>query len=135
FTALREEVAAGVHEITRAVELTDVPGRFAAHAIDAAHEVAVRDRVRRLLELPEVLRQPLHGRRRVEDDLGAVQAEQSRALGEVTVVADVDSDRRVPCLEDGIAEVARLEEELLPKARGVGDMVLAVLAEVTAVGV
>src|SRR2546430_13718898 len=37
FTALREEVAAGVHEIARAIELTDVPGRFAAHAIDATH--------------------------------------------------------------------------------------------------
>src|SRR5437867_5729707 len=32
-----EEVAARVHEIRRAVELADVPGRFGAHAIDAAH--------------------------------------------------------------------------------------------------
>ena len=58
----------------------------------ARDEVAVGDRVRRLLELPEVLRQPGDGRRGVEDDLGAVQAERARAFREVAVVADVDAD-------------------------------------------
>src|SRR5688500_7792626 len=36
-TALREEVAARVHEVARAVELAHVPGRFGAHAIATAH--------------------------------------------------------------------------------------------------
>jgi hypothetical protein len=57
----------------------------------------------------------------------------SRALREVAVVADVDADRREARLEDRIAKVARLEEVLLPEARGVRDMVLAVLPEIGAV--
>src|SRR5437867_4764138 len=54
-TRLREEIAARVHEVGRAVELADVPRRLGADPVDAAHEVAVGDRVRRLLELPEIL--------------------------------------------------------------------------------
>ena len=110
-----EEVAARIDEVGRAVEPADVPGRLGADAVAARHEVAVGDRVRRLLELPEVLREAGDGGRRVEDDLGAVQAEQPRALREVAVVADVDADRRVARLEHGISEVARLEEVLLPE--------------------
>src|SRR5688572_32270716 len=50
-------------------------------------------RVRRLFELPQVLRQPGHRGRRIEDDLGAVQPEQASPFGEMAVVADVDADR------------------------------------------
>src|SRR5947207_4514515 len=109
--AVRQEVAARVHEIAGAVELADVPRRFRADAIDAAHEVAVGDSVRGLLQFPQILRQSLHGRRRVEHDLGAVQPEQARALGEVAIVADVDADCGVTRLEDRIAQVPGLEEE------------------------
>ena len=52
---LRQEAAARVDEVRRAVELADVPGRLGADAVDRADEVAVGDRVRRLLELPQVL--------------------------------------------------------------------------------
>src|SRR6266404_2883384 len=133
--AFRQEVSARIHEVARAVELADVPRCLDADPIDTSHEVAVCHRVRGLLELPQVLRQALHRRRRIEHDLGTVQAEQSRAFGEVAVIADVDADRGVPRLEDGIAEVAGLEEELLPEAGRVRDVDLAVLAEVAAVGV
>ena len=133
--ARREEVAARIDEVRRAVEPADVPRRLGADAVAARHEVAVGDGVRRLLELPEVLRQAGDGRRRVEDDLGAVQAEQPRALGEMAVVADVDADRGEARLEHRVAEVARLEEVLLPEAGRVRDVVLAVLAEIGAVGV
>src|SRR5947207_13732107 len=133
--ALRQEVAARIDEVARAVELPDLPRHFDADAIDAAHEVTVGDRVGRLFELPQILREPLHRRRRIEHDLGAVQAEQSRSLGEVAVITDVDADRGVAGLEDGVAEVAGLEEELFPEAGRVRDVVLAVLAEVAAVGV
>ena len=94
------------------------------------HEVAVRHRVRRLLELPQVLREAGDRRRRVEDDLGAVQAEQrARPRG---------SGGRSRCtrrpsrtgLEHRVAEVAGLEEVLLPEPGGMRDVVLAVLAEV-----
>src|SRR5436190_547366 len=54
---------------------------------------------------------------------------------EVAVITDVDADRGVAGLEDGVAEVAGLEEELFPEAGRVRDVVLAVLAEVAAVGV
>ena len=131
----REEVPARVDDVRRAVEAADVPRRLGADAVRRRDEVAVRHGVRGLLELPEVLREAGDRRRRVEDDLGAVQAERARALGEVAVVADVDADLRVPRLEDRVAEVARLEEVLLPEAGGVRDVVLAVLAEVRAVGV
>jgi hypothetical protein len=51
----------------------------------------------------------------------------------VAVVADVHADLAEARLEDGVAEVAGLEVELLPEARvAVGDVVLAVLAEVLA---
>src|SRR6266576_5857463 len=53
--ALRQEVAARIHEVARAVELADVPRRLDADPIDTAHEVAVGDGVRGLLQLPEIL--------------------------------------------------------------------------------
>src|SRR5439155_6896343 len=133
--ALRQEIPARIHEVARAIELPDVPRRLDADPIDAAHEVAVRHGVRGLLEFPEILRQALHRRRRIEHDLGAVQAEQPRALGEVPVITDIDADRGVARLEDGIAEIAGLEEKLLPEAGRMRDVVFPVLAEVTAVGV
>src|SRR5436309_9106346 len=63
FVALRggEELAARIAEVALPVELADVPRRFEADAIDGADEVAVRDGVGRLLELPEVLGESGHG--------------------------------------------------------------------------
>ena len=59
--AFGQELPARIAEVALAVELADVPGRFGADAVDRAHEIAVGHRVRRLLELPEVL---ARGRRR-----------------------------------------------------------------------
>ena len=133
FRSRRQEVAARVDKVGSPVEAADVPRRFGADAVAARHEVAVRDGVRRLLELPQVLRQAGDGRRRIEDDLGAVQPEHPRAFGKVPVVADVDADVREARLEHRIAEIAGLEEVLLPEARRVRDVVLAVLAQIRAV--
>ena len=91
--------------------------------------------MRRLFQLPQVLREPGDSRRRIEDDFGAVQAEKARAFGEVAVVADVDADRREPRLEDRVAEVARLEEVLLPESGRVRDVIFPVFPEVRPVGV
>src|SRR5436305_872796 len=52
---LRDELPARVREVALAVELADLPRALGPDAVDRADEVAVRDRVRRLLELPEVL--------------------------------------------------------------------------------
>src|SRR4029079_89625 len=119
-----------------AVELADAPGRFRAHAVDRAHEVAVGHRVRGLLQFPEVFAQSRHRGGGIEHDLRAGQAERARALREVAVVADVDTDLRKRGLEDRIAQVPRPEVELLPEPRlSVGDVGLAVFAQVFAVGV
>src|SRR5690349_11006954 len=130
-----DDLAARIDEVRRPVELADVPRRLGADAVDRADEVAVGDRVRGLLELPQVLREARDRRRRVVDDLGAGEPERARTLGEVAVVADVRADRRVAGLEHRVAEVARLEEVLLPEPAGLRDVGLAVLAEVRAVGI
>src|SRR5262249_6952367 len=75
-----DEVAARVDEVARSVEFADVPRRLGPDAVRRRDEVPVGHRVRRLLELPEVLRQTGDGRRRIEDDLRAVQPEEARAL-------------------------------------------------------
>src|SRR3954471_17898258 len=49
----RQHLPARIAEIALAVKLADVPWCFVADAIDRADEVAVRDGVRGLLELPE----------------------------------------------------------------------------------
>ena len=130
-----KHVPAGIDEVRRAVEAADVPGRLGADAVAAGHEIAVRDRVRRLFEFPEILRKAGDRGRRVEDDLRAVQAKQPGAFWEMTVVADVDADGGELRPEHRVAKVARLEEVLLPKAGGMRNVVLPVLAEVRAVGV
>lgn len=88
--------------------LTGVPTR----------RMAGRDRVRGLLDLPDVVRVAGRRRGRVEDDLRSVCVEPGKAgaLGEVSVVADVDADLGEAGLEDRIAEVARLGVELLPES-------------------
>jgi hypothetical protein len=83
-----------------------------------------------LLELPQVLTQAGDRRRRVEDDLGAVEAEFAPALGEVAVVTDIDADLTDRGVEDRIAEVAGPKVELLPETGiTVRDVVLAVATE------
>src|SRR5678816_2773903 len=65
--AAREDLAARVDEVRAAVEPADVPRTLGADAIDRADEVAIGDGVRGLLELPQVLREPGDGGRRVVD--------------------------------------------------------------------
>ena len=51
-------IRAEVHlVIARAVEFADIPRSFGANAIDRAHEIAIRNGVRRLLDLPQILRE------------------------------------------------------------------------------
>src|SRR5260221_3947377 len=78
--ALGDQAAARIAEVALAVELADVPGRLGADAVDRPHEIAVRDRVCGLLELPEILREARDRRRRVEPVLGPVQPEGASPL-------------------------------------------------------
>src|SRR4051794_31119075 len=135
---LPDVVAARVHELAAAVErhgLVAVLVVLPADPVGGGDEVAVRGRRGGLLDLPEAVRQARLGRVRGEHDLRAVQAQLAPPLGEVPVVADVDADRPDRGLEDGVAEVAGAEVELLPELLEVRDVVLAVLAEDGAVGI
>src|SRR5271166_1337772 len=105
----REDSAARIAEVAGAVKFPDIPGGLDAHSIDGGDEVAVGHGVRGLFQLPEVFAQPGDGGRRVEDDLGAVQAQRARTLREMAVVADVDADLDEAQVEDRKAEVAGAE--------------------------
>src|SRR5690242_21087315 len=92
--------------------------------------------MRGLLELPQVLREPGNGCTRIEHDLRAIESQLARAFREVSVIADVYANLRVPRLEHRIAEVARPKVELLPESRrAVRDVILPVFAEIRTVGV
>ena len=132
---LADELALRVDEVRRAVEVVRRRVVLDADPVDRADEVLVGDRGGRLLELPQVRRQAAAGRRRVEHDLRAGEAERPPALREVPVVADVHADPADRGVEHRVAEVARAEVELLPEALHLRDVGLAVLAEVLAVGV
>jgi len=74
-------------------------------------------------------------RRRVEQDLGALEGHGAGGLGEPLVPADADADRRVRRAPDAEAGVAGIEIELLLIARAVGNVRLAIEPELPAVGV
>src|ERR1043166_2254511 len=131
-----DELAARVAEVALAVEFADVPRRLIPDAVDGADEEGVGDGVGGLLELPEILRQPGDGGRRIEHNFRSVQTQLPGPFREVTVITDVHAYISILCFTNWIAEVAGLEVEFLPEAgRRMRDMVLAVLAEVGAVGV
>jgi len=88
-----------------------------------------------LFDLPQILTQSGDGGRGIVDNFSTVQAQASGAIREVTIVADVDTDLGISGLENGVAEVSWLEEELFPETGGVGDVVLSVLAEVFTISV
>src|SRR3954470_10689007 len=131
---LADELGLRVDGVRRPVEVV-VAQLLDAHPVDGTDEVLVGDGCGRLLQLPQVGGQTARGGRRVEDDLGAREAQRPPAFREVAVVADVDTDLPDLGVEDRPAEVAGSEVELLPESRYLGDVVLAVLAEVRAVRV
>src|SRR4030095_10866345 len=133
---LSYELPARIAEVALPIELTDPPRVLVADSVDRADEERIRNGVRGLLELPEVLAEACGGSGRIEHDRGAVQPELARAFGEMTIVADVDADVRITSLEHRVAEIPGMEVELLPEAgRAMRDVVLAILAEVRAVGI
>ncbi len=67
--------------------------------------------------------------------LAPPSASSRQPSGKVAVVTDVDAHLADGGVEDGVAEVAGPEVELLPETLHLGDVVLAVLAQEGAVGV
>src|SRR6266536_3765496 len=130
-----DELAARVAEVALPVEIVVADVGFDADPVDGPNEVAVGHRVADLLDAPEVFAQSARRRARDEHHLRAVEAQGAGALREMAVVADIHADLAHRRLEDGIAQVAGPEVELLPEALDVRDVRLAVLAEVRPVGV
>ena len=114
------------------------------HPVDGGDEDAVGDGVGPLHGAPRVVlggpfgaalgRVPADGAR-IDDEVRAAQRAQPGGLGKPLVPADQGADPREPRLEDGVAEVAGREVELLVVERIVGDVGLAVAAQQGAVGV
>src|SRR5262249_4616565 len=131
---LGDNLSARITKITRAIEFSDVPRRFHTYAVDRSNVVAIRHRVRRLLDLPQVLAETGDGGRRVEHDLGAVESQGAGAFGKVAIIADVNSDLREADVEHRIAQVPGTEVEFFPKSgsdvRNVG---LAIFPQIRAV--
>src|SRR6266567_2330197 len=133
---LLDDFAAWVAEIALAVEFADFPRRFGADAVYGGDEIGVGHGVGGLLEFQEILGKTGDSSGGIVDDFGAVESEDARAFGEMAVVANVDTDAGVARLKDRVAGVAGREIKLFPKAGvAVGNMMLAVFAEVAAVGV
>src|SRR5262249_8224873 len=117
-------------------EFTDIPGRFGSHAVDGSDKIAVGHGVSALFELPQIVGVSFGGGRRDEDYLGSVQAERAGALGEMAIVADIDTYTSVPGLKGRKTQIAGSEIELFPETRkAMRDVGLAVLAEVSSVGI
>src|SRR5207302_5445163 len=125
-----DDASPRVAEVTGPVELCLVERFFHAYTIDGADPVAVRHRVGRLLQLPEIPRERLDSRGWIENQFRPLQAQLPRWFREMPVVADQQAhpaDRGVP---DRVAEVTRLEIELFPEAwPDVRDVRLTVLAD------
>src|SRR4029079_9976535 len=115
--AHRNELPSRSPKVALAVDMADVPGFLDADAVDRADEVSVCDSVRGLFQLPQILGEPGDGCRRVHDDFGAVDAQNSCAYGEMPVVANVDAHHPSGRVEHRIAQVAGTKIELLPEAR------------------
>jgi hypothetical protein len=135
FTSLDNSLSSGVNKVGGAVEFTQIPRLFSTNSVNTAHEVAISDGMSGLFDLPQILTQSGDGGRGIVDNFGTVQAQASGTIREVTIVADVDTDLGVSGLENGVAEVSWLEEELFPETSGVGNVVLSVLAEVFTISV
>src|SRR5215510_6152779 len=129
-----DDLAARVREVGLAVEVV-VAERLDPDPVDRADVVLVGNRGRRLLQLPQVRRQPARGRRRVEDDPRSGQAERPPAFGEVPVITDVDAYPSGRGVEHRVAEVAGPEVELLPEPLHLRNVVLPVFPEITSVRV
>src|SRR5215208_6098639 len=52
---LRHKLSARIAEVTLTIKLADVPRLFMPDAIDRADEVAIRNRMRRLFQTPQIL--------------------------------------------------------------------------------
>src|SRR3989442_2083075 len=133
---LLDDFAARIAEVAFAVEFADFPGSFGANAIDGSDEIGVGDGVGGLLEFPKIFGETGDGGGGVVDNFRSIKAEDARAFREMAVVTYIHADAGVTSLENGVAGVSGSEIKFFPEARmAMGNVVLAVLAEVAAIGI
>lgn len=75
---------------------------LSAHTVNGSDKVRVRNRRVSAFDSPHGLAQVAYGGGRVEDDLGAVEAESHPVEGMVAAVADVDGDLSECGFENGM---------------------------------
>ena len=82
-----------------------------------------------------ILRMPVADGRRDKDDLSSLQSQYSRRLREPLVPTDEDADLGNLGVEHAVSQIPRRKVEFLIIARIIGDVHLAVLAQVAAIGI
>ncbi|GMR35803.1 hypothetical protein PMAYCL1PPCAC_05998, partial [Pristionchus mayeri] len=97
---------------------------LSADPIDADGEDVVGNRRVARLDAPQRLTESSDGRRRIEDDLGAVQRVHHPVLRVVSAVADVDADSAESSLEDGMTQSRLHVVSGLKEVADSGDVVL-----------
>src|SRR6266568_1234621 len=133
---LSNNFSARIAKVALAVEFANLPGMFGADAVDGSDKIGVGDGVSGLLELPEIFGEACDRGGGVVNNFRAVEAEAARAFREVAVVTNVHTDAGVASIENGITGVSWREIELFPETgMAMGDVVLAVFAQITSVGV
>src|SRR2546429_623741 len=100
-TGLLHDFPAWIAEIALAVEFADFPGMLGADAVDGGDEIGVSNRVRGLLQFPQIFGETGDGGGRVVDDFRPVEPEDARAFREMAVVADVQAAAGIASLEGG----------------------------------
>ncbi len=122
---LSNDISPRTDEVRRSV-VVRILEILCAHPVDGTDVVLVGYGRRRLLQLPQILRMSPRRRCRVENDLCSGEAERPPSLGEVSVITDIHADSTNGRIENGIAEIARLEVELLPEPFDLRNVHLAV---------
>src|SRR6266700_6161743 len=135
-TGLSDDLSPRIAKIAFAIEFADAPRLLGPHTINRAHKIAFSHGMSRLLQFPQIFRETCDSGGRVEHDLRAIQSENARTFREVAVIADVHPHASIFSFENWIAEIPGSEIKLFPESRmAVRQMMLAVLAEIAAVGV
>ena len=97
------EVVLGCTSVTRG---EGVRVGLCAHTVDAHREIVVGNRCVSRLDTPHGLREPAHGRRRVEHYLRPIHSLHEPVQWVVTAIANVDADSTERGLKHGVSQVA-----------------------------
>jgi len=129
------KLAFWVYEIALTIEVVGAVLCFDTNAVDRADLIHVCNSRSWLLEAPDVFRQTTACCRWVEHNFCTVESECTPAFWEVAVVTDVHANFANCSIKNWVTMCARCEVVLLPKTRNLRNVLLAILAEVTAISI